>query len=108
MSQSDKPAGDDPETARVPPTSGVWAAIALSIAFCLFLGSSLSDQLRALDALSKLDAQQTSTLATSNKAEDQLTALAKGLQQLSDQGNANANAVIAVLHRNGVNIKGGR
>ena len=103
---STEPTSTDAEGAWSPDTTAVWASIAAIVALCLLLVSTVIDQQRSIATLTKIDTQQTTTATTAHRAEDQLSALAKGVQQLSDQGDANATAVIGVLKRNGVNIKG--
>jgi hypothetical protein len=92
------------QTTDVRGPGGSWAVIAIALALCLVLGSSLLDLQRANAALTNVDKQQTAAVAASHKSEDQLNALARGTRQLADGGNANAQAVVATLQRNGVHI----
>lgn len=85
--------------------SGVAAGVALGAAICLLLVSNLIDQQRAIARLQKADKDQTTTIAASHKAADQLNALAKGTEALAKSGDANAAAVVAILQRNGIKIK---
>ncbi len=100
----DQPAVVDYETVT-PYRSGTWGAIAIAAALTLVLASSLVDVGRSNAALSKLDKQQAAAFAGARRAEGQLTALAKGVQQLADGGNANAAAIVATLQRNGLRIR---
>ena len=94
--------------AAVPYASGTWAIIALAGALCLVLGSSLIDLGRANTALIKLNKDQAAAAIVAHKGEAQLNALARGVQQLADSGNANAAAIVAVLQRNGIRINPGK
>ena len=81
-----------------------YAVFALSIALCLVLGSSLLDIQRNNAALTEATKQQAAAVAASHKSEDQLNALARGVQALSDRGDANAAMIVGVLQRNGIHI----
>ena len=76
-----------------------------AMALSLVLVSNLMDLARGKAQLDQLVARQDATLKTTGKAEAQLDALARGLQQLSSGGNANAQKIVSVLQANGVHIK---
>jgi hypothetical protein len=98
-------ATDEPMAgASAPASSGAWATIAIAAALCLVLASSLIDIQRGAAALAKLDKEQAQGLVVAQKGEAQLNALAKGVQQLAVAGNPNAQAIVAVLQRNGIQI----
>jgi len=87
--------------------SGMWASLALALALCLVLGSSLIDLLRSNAALAKIDMEQAARVAVLHKAEAQLNSLARGVQKLAADGNPNAAEIVATLQRNGVRINPG-
>jgi len=94
-------------TETAPPTgspSESLPTILLALTLIIVLGSSLLDLHRANDSLTKLDKEQTTSMVTANRPEAQLNALARGVQQLADGGNANAAAIVATLQANGVHI----
>ena len=74
-------------------------------ALSLVLTSNLTDLARGKDQLNQLIARQNTTLKVTAKAEGQLDSLARGVQQLADSGNPNAQKIVAVLQANGVHIK---
>lgn len=80
------------------------AVLALSVALCLVFGSSLLDIQRNNTALAEATKQQATAVAASHKSEAQLNALARGVQALSDGGNANATMIVGALQRNGIHI----
>jgi len=80
------------------------AVLALSIALVLVLGSSLLDIQRNNAALADATKQQAAAVAASHKSETQLNALARGVQALSDSGDANATMIVGALQRNGIHI----
>jgi hypothetical protein len=84
--------------------SGLWATSAVAGALCLALASNLIDLQRGATALTKLGKEQTDALVVARKGEAQLNALAKGVQQLAVAGNPNAQAIVATLQRNGIQI----
>ena len=55
-------------------------------------------------ALSQLHSKQESTLQTSQKMRKQLNALATGVAQLAQQGNANAKLIVDDLRSKGITI----
>jgi hypothetical protein len=81
------------------------AVVLIAGALCLVLASNLSDLTRAKTQLNQLISRQETTLKTTDKAEGQLDALARGIQQLAVSGNPNAQKIVAVLQANGVHIK---
>jgi hypothetical protein len=87
--------------------SGSVATLAIALALCLVLGSSLVDLMRANATLTNVDKEQAAAVIPAHRGEEQLNALARGTQQLADGGNANAQAIVAVLQRNGVHINAG-
>ncbi len=87
-------------------SAGLAAGAALGAALSLLLVSNIIDQQRAVVRLQKLDKDQATTIASARKAEDQLNTLAKGVQSLASGGDANAAAIMAILQRNGIKIKG--
>ena len=74
-------------------------------ALCLVLASNLADLAHGKDQLNQLLARQETTLKTTARAESQLDALARGVQQLADGGNANAQKIVSSLQATGVHIK---
>jgi hypothetical protein len=82
--------------------SGLTAA-----AVCVVLASGLGDMWRAHGEMKKAIDGQATALAASKKVETQLDGLAKGVQALAQAGNPNAQAIIAILKQNGVNINAG-
>ena len=87
--------------------SGMWATIALAAGLCLVFASSLIDVRRSNAALTAVDRQQVARLAVARRAENQLNALARGVEELVKGGNANAATVVDILNRNGIRIKSG-
>ncbi len=83
------------------------AVLILSAAICLVLGSNVVDVQRANAILAEAGKQQAATFIASHKSEDQLNALARGLQQLANHGDANASTIIDTLQRNGIRINAG-
>jgi N-acetylglucosamine kinase-like BadF-type ATPase len=81
-----------------------WAVAALAAALGLVLASSLIDVQRADTTLATVDKEQVAAIAVAHRSEDQLNALARGVQQLADSGNPNAIAIVNTLQRNGVHI----
>ena len=88
--------------------SGNLATTLTAAALCIVLTSVAIDLGGARSNLQKSVEAQKTALANAKKVETQLDALAKGVNQLAQGGNANAKRIIAVLQQNGVNIKTGQ
>lgn len=84
------------------------ATLLTALALCIVLISVAIDLSTAHANLQKSVEAQKTALANAKKVETQLDALAKGVNQLAQGGNANAKRIIAVLQQNGVNIKAGQ
>ena len=98
--------------APVPVERSSWAPLVRDVAIILtaaslslMLVSNLTDLAREKEQLNQLTTRQETTLKTTGKAEAQLDALARGVQQLAAGGNPNAQKIVAVLQANGVRIK---
>lgn len=87
---------------------GNLATTLTAAALCVVLTSVAIDLGSARSNLQKSVEAQKTALANAKKVETQLDALAKGVNQLAQGGNANARRIIAVLQQNGVNIKTGQ
>ena len=83
------------------------AVVLTAGALCLVLASNLTDLARGKAQLNQLISRQETTLKTTAKAEGQLDALARGVQQLAASGNPNAQKILTVLQANGVHINPG-
>jgi hypothetical protein len=81
------------------------AVVLTAGALCLVLVSNLTDAARGKTELNTLIGRQEETLKTTAKAEGQLNALARGVQELAASGNPNAQKIVGVLLANGVHIK---
>lgn len=79
-------------------------AILTALTLILVLGSNLRDVWAAQDGLKTSIAQQDAALKANRTVEVQLEKLAAGTQRLADQGNPNAQKIVAVLQQNGITI----
>jgi hypothetical protein len=77
----------------------------VSGALLIALISGLLDLRQVHADLEKAAANQKSAIDGNAKVEAQLDALAKGVNQLAQSGNTNAQHIVATLKASGVNIK---
>ena len=77
------------------------------IAFCIVLVASLVDVANAHAQLDATLKQQQTNDELVAKIDGQLDALARGTQQLAQQGNANAAKIVTALAQGGVHINAG-
>lgn len=80
------------------------AAILIAVALILVLGSNLRDLWTAQTNLEQSIAQQEQALRGNARVEAQLEKLAAGTKSLADQGNPNAQKIVALLNQNGIKI----
>ncbi len=74
------------------------------VAFCIVLVASLVDAISAHAQLSATLQQQHASDELVGRIDAQLDALARGTQQLAQQGNANATKIVDALAQSGVHI----
>jgi hypothetical protein len=79
--------------------------VMLGVAVLAVLGAGVADVQRGAAAIDAERLAVEKGIIDGKRAEAQLLALARGMQGLADQGNANAIAIVAVLAENGINIK---
>lgn len=76
------------------------------LALCLVLGASVFDAFGAHEQLAATLTQQHRNDALIAKIDSQLDSLARGTQQLAQQGNPNAARIVASLSQSGIHING--
>lgn len=81
------------------------ALVLLAAAVVVTQASYLVDIHRSGTQLEEALASQTKLLQGNKRAEAQLEALAKGVNQLARGGNANARRIVETLKQNGISIK---
>lgn len=74
------------------------------LALCLVLIASAVDAVRAHGELTQTIARQQANAPLIGRVDAQLDALARGTQQLAQQGNPHAAQIVATLAQNGVRI----
>jgi intracellular sulfur oxidation DsrE/DsrF family protein len=84
--------------------SGLATALTAA-ALVVLMASNLLDLRNGASNMETALTNQSKLLGDSAKVESQLDALAKGVQRLAADGNTNAQAIIATLKANGVNIQ---
>ena len=81
------------------------AIVMVAAALLLVLISNLIDLRQIHTDLETATRSQKTARESSNKVEAQLDSLARGLSQLSQAGNQNAQRIVTTLKQNGVAIK---
>ncbi len=83
-------------------------SIAIGVLALALIGTQISHLIDLRKTHAQLEAamqSQNTAIANNRKAELQLDALAKGVNELAKSGNANAKRIVETLKQNGVSIK---
>jgi hypothetical protein len=86
------------------PSTSNYGTILAASALILLLASNLFDLRRAHGQLETAREAQKTAITDSAKIETQLDALATGVAALARSGNANAQKIVEIMGRGGVNI----
>jgi hypothetical protein len=88
-----------------PPIRGVVVPVCLVVvAFALWTGFQTTQLLREHGTLQAIRASQETAVQEAAKLRTQLDAIARGTQELANQGNQNAKTIVAELQKRGITI----
>lgn len=90
---------------KVTPSQVLLPVLLLSLTFAVFQGFQTKMLVSDKDSLNQAYTQQDKQLEQVEKVKTQVNALAKGTLTLSEQGNKNAQAIIDMLKKAGVNVQ---
>lgn len=88
-----------------PPLRGLVGAVCLVVvAFALWTGFQTTQLLREHGTLQAIRASQETAVQEAAKLRTQLDSIARGTQELANQGNQNAKTIVAELQKRGITI----